>query len=104
MANSHATKKPFNATSAAITASLPTRTAGESQRVMSASAKGSTAEEENKNEFFARMPTQHPSIDLRSILPTRLTYAWDEPLRGQLTKCKRDILNLRMNARLRPVT
>src|SRR5438094_9517742 len=87
IANSHATKKPFNATSAAIAASFPIRIPGESQRVTSASAKGRTAEE-NKNEFISRMLARHPTIDLRSILPTRFGYARDEPLRGQFTKCE----------------
>ena len=34
------------------------------------------------------MHAQHPSIDLRSILPARLGYARDEPLGRQLTKCE----------------
>src|SRR5712692_5478480 len=86
MANSHATKNPFKATKAAITASLPIKTAGESQCVTNASANGNVAKEENNKEFISRMRAPHPKIDLRSILPARFGHARDQSLGSEFAK------------------
>src|SRR6266478_5302745 len=80
IANSQATKNPFNPTSAAITASLKMMTPGGSHCVTGASASGSI----NK-EFILRARAAHPKIDLW-ILPAGLRHAWDESLRGELAK------------------
>src|SRR5438270_1664009 len=85
MANSHATKKPLSPTSAAMAASLPSNTVGESQCSLIASAMGDVARNKNKK-FIARVQPVHPRPCRDRTLPARFRYARDEPLRSQLAK------------------
>src|SRR5207248_8082564 len=80
IANSHATKKPFNPTSAAMTASFPMITAAESHCVT-----GTSASESINKEFILRARASHPKTDL-VVLPTGLRHARDQSLRGELAK------------------
>src|SRR5438105_3575484 len=78
--NSHATKNPFNATNAAITASLPTMIHGGSHCVT-----GTSASESINKEFILRARAAHPKSDLWN-LPAGLGHARDQSLRGELAK------------------
>src|SRR5712691_3766177 len=80
IANSHATKTPFNPTSAAITASLKMMIPGASHCVTGTSASGSI----NK-EFILRARAAHPKSDLWN-LPAGLRHARDQALQGELAK------------------
>ena len=52
------------------------------------SAIGVAAEKNNEGKFIARTRTLHPKPDIDLILPARLGYARDEPLRRQLAEGK----------------
>src|SRR5947199_8187627 len=85
IANSQATKKPFNATSAAIAASFARTRAGGSQWSAIASAIGKLLKAENKRRFMDRM--QSPASESPpGRLPAGLGYARDESVRSQLTE------------------
>src|SRR6266567_6651647 len=80
IANSHATKNPFNPTRAAITASLKMMIPGGSHCVTGTSASGSI----NK-EFILRARAAHPKSNLWN-LPAGLRHARNQTLRGELAK------------------
>src|SRR4051812_118666 len=87
MANSHATKKPFNPTKAAMAASFPSRTAGASQCSTIASAIGKLLKAEDKRRFMDRMQAR-ASESPPERLPAGLSYARDEPVGSQFAKCE----------------
>src|SRR5438874_13204959 len=80
IANSHATKNPFNPTSAAITASLKMMIPAGSHCVTGTSASGRF-----KKEFILRARAAHPKSDLWN-LPAGLRHARDQALRCEFTK------------------
>src|SRR5882762_7843938 len=80
IANSHATKNPFNPTSAAMVKSFAMMTPGGSHCVTAASASGNISKE-----FILRARAAHPKSDLWS-LPAGLRHARDQSLRGELAK------------------
>src|SRR2546430_5852524 len=90
--NSHATKNPFSATNAAITASFPTMIQGASHCVTIASASG-RIEIRKFIAVVASLRDAHRDAvgafrvaKRLQILPAGLRHAGDQPLRGELAK------------------
>src|ERR1700730_16082198 len=104
MANSHATKKPLRITSAAMAASLPTKTIGGSQYGAIASATGVTTKNRNNEKLIARMPPLHPRPEVGEFYQLALVTPGISPCEASSRKVSREILNRRMKARRRPVT
>src|ERR1700730_6818462 len=112
IANSHATKNPFNPTRPAITSSLPRRTHGGSQRVTNASASEIVSKEQNNKEFIILEPPAAAGFDRTSHddVATSQFYQLDfvtpgiNPWDASSRKVRRETLKRRMNARRRPVT
>src|SRR5205823_8990713 len=86
-ANSAATKKPFNATSAPIVANFAISIGAESQCWLIVSAMGVVVRNKNRK-FIARMQPRASGTPSSRNLPARFGYARDEPLRSQFAKGK----------------
>src|SRR5882724_7675214 len=84
-ANSAATKKPFNATSAPIVANFAITIGAESQCSLIVSAMGAVMRNKNRK-FIARMQPLASRTPSSRNLPARFGYARDEPLRSQFAK------------------
>src|SRR5205814_9642257 len=102
--NSHATKKAFSPTSAAIAASFPTINIGGSQCDGTFSASQAPANKNSTGVFISRMRILASGTGSLVIYQLDLVTPGINPCEASSRKVSRDILNRRMKARLRPLT